>query len=75
VKAFGKPMCGAVSDKRTGLSFIAVILSDTRHLYLKFYLSACYIIGFGWRLEAVFVTMATPTELTTANYFSLILFV
>jgi hypothetical protein len=68
-------MWGAFSDKRTGLSFVAVILSGTRHLYLQFYLSAFYIIGFWWRLEAVFVTMVTPTELATANYFSLILFV
>jgi hypothetical protein len=37
-------VCGALSDERTGLSFVAVILSRTWHLYLQFYLSAYYIL-------------------------------
>jgi hypothetical protein len=37
-------MWGALSDERTGLSFVAVIISSTWHLYLQFYLSASYTV-------------------------------
>jgi hypothetical protein len=35
---------GAISDERTGLSFVAVVVSSTWHLYLQVYLSAFYIV-------------------------------
>jgi hypothetical protein len=37
-------MWGALSDERTGLPFVVVIVSSTYHLYLQFYLSALYIV-------------------------------
>jgi hypothetical protein len=35
-------MWGALSDERTGLSFTAVKISSTCHLYLQFYMLALY---------------------------------
>jgi hypothetical protein len=35
---------GALSDERTSLSFVAVIVSSTWHLYSQVYLSAFYIV-------------------------------
>jgi hypothetical protein len=35
---------GALSDERMGLSFTAVIISSTCHLYLQFYITTCCIV-------------------------------
>jgi hypothetical protein len=37
-------MWGALSDERTNLSFAAVIISITCHLYLQFYMSEFCIV-------------------------------
>jgi hypothetical protein len=36
-------MWGALSDERTGLSFVAVIVSSTRYQHFQVYFSAFYI--------------------------------
>jgi hypothetical protein len=38
-------MLGALSVERTSLSFTAVKISNTCHLYLQFYMSAFYIVS------------------------------
>jgi hypothetical protein len=37
-------MWGSISDERTGLPFVALIVSSTCHIYLQFYLLAFYIV-------------------------------
>jgi hypothetical protein len=39
-------MCGALLDKKKGLSFAAAILSSIYHLYFQFYFSVFYTISF-----------------------------
>jgi hypothetical protein len=61
--------CGALSDERTGLSFTAVKISGTCHLYLQFHMSVFYLVichesGSLWIpvITVLYVTRVTATN-------------